>query len=63
MSSLDELKEWVVKQQSSLPEEGMDEHQLTIFATLQLVKNQIDCLIEKDKKNKLTGKSPGYYGC
>lgn len=66
MEQLQELISWIEKEQDSLSKNDMTEHQLTIFATLQLVKKQAEYVmyrdIDKTKKVKQQG-SPGHYGC
>lgn len=63
-NKLKELKNWLFEQQNSLPHGDMTETQTTIFCTLQLVKNQIEFIEQKDIKiKKENKKSPGDYGC
>jgi hypothetical protein len=62
-SQIQELKEWVENEQSTLPEENMTDQEVVIYATLQLVKRQIEYIVERDKEKCKTIKSPGDYGC
>lgn len=62
-SQMKELKEWLEQKQMEIHNEEMSETQNTIFATLQLVKRQVEYITEKNNsKNKNSG-SPGHYGC
>lgn len=63
-NKINELKNWVIEQQNSLPHGTMTESQTTIYCTLQLVRNRIEEILESDQKKKKNNKqSPGDYGC
>lgn len=63
-NKINELKNWVIEQQNSLPQGTMTESQTTIYCTLQLVRNRIEEILESDQKKKKNNKqSPGDYGC
>jgi tRNA A37 N6-isopentenylltransferase MiaA len=62
-SQIQELKEWIESEQSTFPEENMTDQEVVIYATLQLVKRQIEYIVEQDKEKCKDITSPGHYGC
>ena len=62
-SQIQELKEWIEKEQSTFPEENVTDQEVVIYATLQLVKRQIEFIVERDIDKRKNVSSPGYYGC
>lgn len=62
-TQIEEILHWVSDKQIDVHNELMSDTEKTIFSTLQLVKRQIEFIIERDKnKNKNCG-SPGHDGC
>ena len=63
LSQIGELKEWIEKEQSTFPEENMTDQEVVIYATLQLVKRQIEFIVERDIEKCKNVASTGHYGC
>jgi len=63
LSQIGELKEWIEKEQSTFPEENMTDQEVVIYATLQLVKRQIEFIVDRDIEKCKNVVSPGHYGC
>ena len=64
-NDLEELRKWIDDHQNDLLKKDMTEKQSTIYYTFEVVKKEIDFLIQKNKKinTNTTKGSRGHYGC